>query len=277
MNPRIEVQLGPVQETLLIPLYGRAVESVKSRGLIHDLKSVEIVESLRYDFSKWDGISSLVGATIRARAYDEQVKKFLDEHPRGSVIEIGAGLNTRYERLDNGQAHWLEIDLPDSMQLRRRFFQDTTRRTLCAASVLDQDWFEKVRAMPEPYLFVSEAVLIYLDELKAEAAIGNIARAFPGGRLLLDTTSTKMVEGQSTHDAMGKMSKESWFRWKCDEPRSLEALGMKLLASKTVVDVGPEIRRAMPLSFRLMYRFAPWLVHRRASGYRVNLFEFISV
>lgn len=121
MKQKIKTELGAVQETLLIPLLGRA-EETRRGGLINDPKSLEIVEALDYDFSKWRGIRSLVGASIRARLFDEEVRLFLEAHPGGTVVEIGAGLNTRYERLDNGQAQWIEIDLPDSMALRSGFW-----------------------------------------------------------------------------------------------------------------------------------------------------------
>jgi len=50
---RVSVDLGPVQETLLIPLLGRAVKTQKGNGLIQDRKAVEIVDALDYDVSKW--------------------------------------------------------------------------------------------------------------------------------------------------------------------------------------------------------------------------------
>src|SRR5262245_36706664 len=213
---KVRVELGPVQETLLIPLLGRAEQTERKNGLVHDPKAVEIVDALDYDFSKWRGIRSLIGASIRTRMFDEEVGAFLAEHPAGTVIEIGAGLNTRYERLDNGRARWLELDLPDSMTLRRRFFRDTERRTMVAASVLDAGWHGLALASPPPYCFVSEAALIYLDDDAVERALRGLAARFPDAWLVTDTTSAAMVDGQHEHDAMKTMSKDSWFRWRCD-------------------------------------------------------------
>ncbi|MEO0409803.1 MAG: class I SAM-dependent methyltransferase, partial [Cyanobacteria bacterium P01_A01_bin.135] len=134
---KVAVDLGPVQETLLIPLLGRAVQTQKGNGLIQDPKAVEIVNALDYDFSKWEKSRSLTGATLRTRMYDQDVQAFLNEHPAGTVVEIGCGLNTRFERLDNGQVRWFDLDLPDTIALRRQFFQDGPRRTMLEASVLD--------------------------------------------------------------------------------------------------------------------------------------------
>ena len=159
MSP-IAVALGPVQETLLIPLLGRAAETQKANGLIQDDKAVEIVAALDYDFSKWQKSKTLAAATLRTRMVDQDVQAFLADHPTGTVVEIGCGLNTRFERLDNGQARWFDLDLPDSLALRRRFFQDEPRRIMLEASVLDTDWMETVAATGGPWCFISEAVII---------------------------------------------------------------------------------------------------------------------
>ncbi|MEM8504361.1 MAG: class I SAM-dependent methyltransferase [Cyanobacteria bacterium P01_D01_bin.1] len=81
----------------------------------------------------------LKGATIRTRLFDQDVQSFLSEYPTGTVVETGCGLNTRFERLDNGQAQWFDLDLPDSLALRRQFFQDQPRRTMLEASILETD------------------------------------------------------------------------------------------------------------------------------------------
>lgn len=41
------------------------------------------------------------------------------------MIEIGTGLNTRFESVDNGVVRWLDLDLPDTIELRRQFFANT--------------------------------------------------------------------------------------------------------------------------------------------------------
>jgi hypothetical protein len=100
-NAKVEVDLGAVQETLLIPLIGRAVETKRANGegLINDPKSVEIVEKLNYDFSHWESSSSVTGAVLRTRLLDQDVQQFLEKHPTGTVVEIGCGLNDRLNRL----------------------------------------------------------------------------------------------------------------------------------------------------------------------------------
>ena len=271
---KVSVNLGPVQETLLIPLLGRAVETQKRNGLIQDKKAVSIVESLNYDFSKWEKSKSLAGATLRTRMFDQDVQTFLSEYPSGTIVEIGCGLNTRFERLDNGQARWFDLDLPDSLALRRQFFQDEPRRTMIAASVLETGWMETVAATGGPWCFISEAVIIYLEAAQAQQAITQIANRFPGAWFLTDTTAKAMVNSQSTHDAMRYMSQDSWFRWACDDPHELETWGanLHLVKSRTFLDAGSDLMKYAPLQIKILARWAPWLIRRQLAGYRLNRF-----
>jgi O-methyltransferase involved in polyketide biosynthesis len=62
--------------------------------------------------------------------FDGWVNFFLRENPNGIIVEIGSGLNTRFERVDNGQVRWFDLDMPDSMAVRSNYFQETERRKL---------------------------------------------------------------------------------------------------------------------------------------------------
>jgi O-methyltransferase involved in polyketide biosynthesis len=213
------LELGATQETLLVPLYGRAVLTREGSPLISDPMAVQIVDAIDYDFSRFDGSMSLIGSVLRTRIFDHWVGRWLDAHPTGTVVEIGAGLNTRYERLDNGRAHWFELDLPDALDLRRRFFADTERRTMLAGSVLDDDWLDKVADAPGPWLFAAEAVLIYLPEPDVRRVVTSLARRFPGSLLALDTWSSWMRDHQDDHDTISQM--DAQFAWFCDDVAAL--------------------------------------------------------
>lgn len=271
----MQVELGPIEETLLIPLFARAREASKPGGLLRDPRTVRIVASLDYDFARWKRGRTLAGAVLRARMLDRYVEQFLHEHPDGTVVEIGCGLDTRFDRLDNGRVRWFDLDLPDVIALRRRFFAAEARRSMIAASVLDFDWMAQVAATGGPWMFVAEAVFIYLDAPDARRAICALAHQFPGARIAFDTAASAMVEQQAAHDAKHRLSEESWFRWRCDDPRQIEAWGsnLRLVASKTFLDADADLMARVPLPLRLAARFAPSLVRRQADQYRLNLVQ----
>lgn len=269
---RISVKLGPVQETLLIPLYGRALETRRKNGLLRDEKATAITDVLNYDFSKWRKTSSPLGACLRTVMFDEYVQAFLVQHPTGTIVEIGCGLNTRFERIDNGHATWFELDLPDSMALRRQFFDDEPRRTMLDASVLDMEWMTQVAATGGPWCFVSEAVLIYLDEQEVETVIRNLAARFSGSWLVMDTASQLMRDTQATHDVMKTMPRASWFRWVCDDPGTLADWGARLVTSRDFLNASPSLKRRFPFTLRLAVTLFPFLMRRKMMGYKLNRF-----
>jgi O-methyltransferase involved in polyketide biosynthesis len=266
------IELGDVQETLLIPLYARALETRKPASLIGDEKAVEIVESLDYDFARFGRGPSMAGCVIRGAIFDEWVSRFLREHPGGTVVEIGAGLNTRYERLDNGSAHWVELDLPDSMALRRRFFSETERRVMVEGSVVSDAWVASVTSRPAPYFFVAEAVLPYLPENDVRTALATIAGVRGARSVAFDTAAARMVRTQDHHDTLKKVSGR--MQWACDDPRLVERwdLGpsarLGLAESRTLGQVERGFLRTAPLRQRVMPTVVG--VMSRLGGYRLN-------
>ena len=194
MADLVKVELGAVQQTLFIPLAARARETRRRRPVLRDPKAAEILASVDFDAKKygrgWGGHVTV----LRTAILDCWVSDFLTEHQGGTVVEIGTGLNTRFDRADNGQAHWIDLDLPDTIELRRRFFADSGRHRMVAASVLDQDWLPAVRECPGPYFFAAEGVLAYLDQ--APQVIARIAGSFPGALIAVDTYSQRTLQQQ---------------------------------------------------------------------------------
>jgi len=188
MAGRRQAELGAVQQTLFIPLAARARETGRRRPLLRDPKAVEMVRSIDFDeavYARGWGVGFVT--VLRTLVFDWWVRQFLAEHPAGTVVELGTGLNTRFERTDNGTAHWVDLDLPDTIELRRRFFEDTDRREMVAASLTGEDWMAAVGQRPAPYLFVSDGVLVYLDEADVTGTLTRIAGRFPGAMLAFDT------------------------------------------------------------------------------------------
>lgn len=266
---RTTPDLGDVGETLLIPLYARARDAASRRPVLADRRAREIVDAIDYDFSRFTG-GSLPGSVSRSSIFDGWANRFLSEHPAGTVVELGTGLNTRFDRLDNGRVHWFDLDLPDSMALRRQFFTDTDRCTMIDGSVLDTDWFDVVAASPGPYLFLCEAVFIYLSDGEVQRVITQLGQRFPGAQIAFDTAGAKMIDNQDRNKSLAQV--RGRMQWVCDSPRDLEPWGLELLDTRTLATPQPEIARTWPAQRRygmaLVSRVAPSMVN----VYKFNLF-----
>ena len=124
MPDKTQVELGQVQQTLFFPLLARARETESKRPLLNDPKAVELVREIGFDQATFRSLMRFI-VVIRTMIFDWWIRQFLADHPNGTVVELGTGLNTRFERTDNGSVHWIDLDLPDTIELRRRFFADT--------------------------------------------------------------------------------------------------------------------------------------------------------
>ncbi|HUB81398.1 MAG TPA: class I SAM-dependent methyltransferase [Bryobacteraceae bacterium] len=258
---------------MLVPLFARAVESTRKRPILVDPRAVGIAETVDWDFTRFNQRKRVIGCVIRTVMFDELVREFLRRHPAGTVVEIGAGLNTRFERLDNQSLRWFDVELPAVADLRRKYFPDSARRTLLASSILEGDWIAAVRRAPAPYFFVAETVLIYLPESDVKAALAQIAHNFPGANLALDTGSRRVIESGNKDFVRRKMAAR--FAWACEDPRSIEnwQIGLRVVESRGLDDIRDPWWSRLPLFARASIRLLAALAPNVLRAYRLNLFE----
>ena len=193
MTTAYAVDLGSVQKTLLLPLWGRAVETKKVHPLLVDPTAVRIMESIDYDFATMaSGISyvSQLSWIARSLHIDRAVKQFLTSHPSASIVNLGCGLDTTFERVDNGALRWYDLDLPDVIALRNHYIQPTPRRQFIACSILDDTWMESIDA-GEPVLFIAAGVLYYFTGAQVKALFSKLADRFPDSELVFDACSPR--------------------------------------------------------------------------------------
>ena len=101
------------------------------------------------------------------------------------MVNIACGLDTRLHRLDNGRLTWYDLDLPDVIDLRRQLLGEGERRHMIAASALDPDWPEQVRAAGD-VLVIIEGLTMYLTQDEVAALMDLIATRLPGATVLIE-------------------------------------------------------------------------------------------
>ena len=184
--------LSGVAKTLLLPLYNRAMESKRPDAMIKDEKAVELVTQMRLDFSSVRQIPMTellkVMRIMLTREMDRYARDFLSRHPEAVVVHIGCGLDSRFERVDNGRVEWYDLDFPEVIDMRRRFIGDEHERYhLLAGSVLEDAWLEAVKVYSQrPCLFLAETVFVYFIEAQVKSLVLTLRDRFPGAELVLD-------------------------------------------------------------------------------------------
>ena len=199
MSKTIEEDLRGVMETLLITLHMRALESQRPDALIRDERAEELVRKIGddglYDFGRMQSLhlseENRLVIILRNREVDRCARDFLARHPQAVVVHVGCGLDTRFERVDNGRVEWYDLDLPEVIELRRKLIGgEGERQHLLSCSVLDDEWLDRVSVHgPQPFLFLAEGVFMYFTPTQVKRLVLTLRDRFPGAELVFDAYS----------------------------------------------------------------------------------------
>lgn len=178
------VNLTGVPETMLWPLWNRAAEAHRKDPLLDDPMSADLVSCIDYDFEGMFGRPHVAHA-IRARYCDDLIKCYLGSNPQGTVIALGEGLETGFWRVDNDEVHWYCIDMPESIEVRRRLVPAHERNHLIACSALDESWFEEVPS-GVPVFISASGLLMYFTRNQVVELLNKIVAHFKNAELFFD-------------------------------------------------------------------------------------------
>lgn len=218
---RVSSDLTAVSQMLFVPLYALSLESRREDPIVMDERAVGITAELdrtfrgrpeRFYRRLAEGrLRPLMVRTLalRIRRFDRYVAAFLAERPDGVVVNLGCGLDARRDRVDNGTMRWVDVDLPEVIALRRRFFQETDRLRFIAGSVLDSDWRDRLPDAPrDAFLFVAEGLFMYLPCEDVRKLVTELRRGWPGSRLVAEVAGARVVRMMRTRLGRGKLRRE---------------------------------------------------------------------
>jgi O-methyltransferase involved in polyketide biosynthesis len=257
--------LGPVAETLMVTLHARVAETRRPDGILRDPAAVALAARLDYDFSALDSPRLDFNDTLvalRARRIDRHVQAFLARQPEGLVVELGCGLDTRFERVDTGRATWLELDLPEVIGLRRQLLDERPRRRFVARSVSDPAWLDELDDRPGPScLFVAEGLFPYLALADVRQVLTRLTERYPGSELVFDALAPWLARMSRWHPALRRLrAAGAMVLWGLSRPADVAgwAPGLRVLESWRYFDA-PDPRLGW-------YRVFRWLPPIAGSG-----------
>lgn len=200
--------LSGVTETMLQTIYARAKET-KTRGAIKDSKAVEIIDSLDYDFSLADKDSAMHNGVIaRTIVLDRLAGKFLRLHPGAVAVNIACGLDTRCYRM-KGYSHWYNLDLPETIEVRRSILPPTEKITQIAMSAMD-DWGGEVAENGVPALVIIEGLTMYLSEADVQRIFSVISARFGKAQVLVEVMNPAVAKRFREKSIEGSKAKFTW-------------------------------------------------------------------
>ena len=202
MNKKIKIEKNTVQETLVMPLYGKAWAVKHYPDLFHDTDCQKIIDQLDYDFSTMrmqnNSIKMKIGAlaaAIRQYALVYEAREYLKDYPKALVVNLGCGLDTAGHQADNGECRFANVDFPNVIELREQLIPSTDREKNIGSDLNDHSWFDMIDFRKEDgAVFIASGVFIYLKKEDVKKLFCAMAERFPRARLAFDAQNRRGME-----------------------------------------------------------------------------------
>ncbi len=218
-----KIQMQGVPETMLQTLYARAAYSKKRKAKFCDDKAVEIVSYMDYDFSlaEKDAMMSK-GVIARTILLDRMVGDFIRENPKGTVINIACGLDTRVYRLKTPPSvRWYNLDLPETIEVRRRFLKKNGRISMIAKSAMDESWVAEIEERPCNTLVILEGLVMYLSQEDVKQILSIISARFRQVEIIMETMNPWVIKNMKEKSIEATKAR---FTWGIRSGKELEAI-----------------------------------------------------
>ncbi|CAM3623533.1 class I SAM-dependent methyltransferase [Tsukamurella ocularis] len=222
MPPKATVDLSGAAQTMLTTLYLKALDADSVRPVLGDRFARDAVAGIDYDWSSL-GVSALWSplATVRTAQYDRWTREFLRQYPESTVVHLGCGLDSRVFRIDPGPGvHWVDVDFPAVIDLRRQVYPDRPGYHLVASSATDHAWLHRIPAN-RPTLFLAEGISMYLTAAEGTGLLRAALDRFPVGEVQIDFYSRLAIRSQRLH--MLNRTTGSVLHWGVDDPAEVVA------------------------------------------------------
>jgi O-methyltransferase involved in polyketide biosynthesis len=181
----VKAGLCGVPETMLWTLHNRASESVRQDAWFRDEHAERIYRSIDYDYRRSFGPPDSSHA-VRSMMFDEALRPWMENHPGGTVVELGCGLETQFQRIDDGKVQWLCVDVPEAIDVRERFLSSGPRCRHVRRSALDRAWMDEVDGGAGVFV-TAQGLFMYFTEEQVRELLLAILERFPGVEIMFDT------------------------------------------------------------------------------------------
>ena len=160
----------PLEDSLFLTLYARALDNRRPHPILGDAAADQIVDEVDHDFGQLHIDTNLIlSVALRAKKLDQVASEFLARHPDAVGLDLGAGLDTRFERLaPPSTVDWYDVDFPAVASARERLIPKHPNAHVIGADVRDPDWLDAVPS-GRPAVIVADGMMAFLSQDELES------------------------------------------------------------------------------------------------------------
>ncbi|MGH3724265.1 MAG: class I SAM-dependent methyltransferase [Mycobacterium sp.] len=269
--------ITPEEETAFLTVKARAINNGWERPILPDPGAVSAVAKIDYNFDALGLISPVVcQSSLRAKLLDDRVRAFVAEHPNAVVVDLGAGLDDGYRRVQPpATVDWYSVDLPGMSALRDEVMPPGAGEHTIGVSVTDPEWITGIPS-DRPTMVVADGFFAFLTKEQIIATMRAVTDHFPTGQLAFNDYGRNVVGVW-----ISKLFPQKMFK-KVNQLRGFEGYNdphtpeqwnprLKFVEEFSLVD-SPEVE-LFPTWVRISSRMARYSKSMRRSA-RILRFEF---
>lgn len=215
--------MNGVNKTLYIPLYGKAY--VSRRGLLlEDKKAEEIWAAEGFPLkakakSKW--LAYTMG--MRSAVFDCWLKENMEQLPEAMILHVGCGMDSRITRVGNRDHQWYDVDFPEVIAERKRYFEETESYHMVPSDVRDMDWLSQIPRGSDAIIMM-EGISMYLQPEELKAVLKQWKSRFGELRILMDTYTVFAAKATRYKNPINEVGVTQVYGF--DDPKMLEESGI---------------------------------------------------
>lgn len=188
-----------MQQTLCMPLWGRAIAAEKYPSLFPDHDAGRIVKEMGVDWSDkklYRFQYMWMCCLIRQYNMAWEVRNYLKEHPRAAVVELGAGLSCLRRQMGNETNPWYCLDMENVIPLREKHIPPGKLERNVVCDLNDFSWFDRIDFRPEDgIVFTAGGLFYYFEKEQVRRLLCAMAERFPGGMATFDAVNAAGLKG----------------------------------------------------------------------------------
>lgn len=198
------IKLTQEKETLLVPLYSKAMESARTQPILIDTKANEILAGIDYEFKDLQiPRQTLITLAMRAKKMDSVVNEFSAHVENPIILHLGCGLDSRVNRVNRAKGDWYDLDFPEVIEIRKHFYQESEHYHMISSSVTDLTWLSQVKENG-PACIIAEGLLMYLTEDAVKQLFISLQTRWPSSEICFDAYSRLTAKSVNNHPSIKK-------------------------------------------------------------------------
>ncbi len=206
-----------LDSTALVPFWAESHDAALDEPMLGDRTALDMAPMVRQSLAEPQVPTiTRVGCCLRNLAIDRWLCQLVEQRRVETTVVIGAGLDTRRQRLPDLDSRFVEVDSAAIIELRDRWIPAAGATRVAGDGLCVDSWLRTTGvARPGSVAIILEGVLVYQRPETVARFLGEVREHLPGAYLLFDSPSpisarsaNRPQPGRSTRPAY------SWAPWR---------------------------------------------------------------